>query len=253
MRAAVRTSKTQRDRLGAATAGALGLAGIILLLQARPVATLFSLPYRSGGQGAAEIGPEPREASPTGPALAPTPVSVRIPRHAPGLEPRPAMARPPAWIEPPSPPAPAASPEDVAPPSPPPRVLATILRASGLACLGGREALLSAAERELCREKLGAQAWSASSVPAIDPEERAAYDALARAQAPRRALVPLTARGAGGSLTGDDRLRGGRKPRVGCALRFGPNADQASNGPTGPCFLRATAGAPSDGDTRASY
>ena len=134
------------------------------------------------------------------------------------------------------------------------------LRAGGLACLSEREILLSPTERELCREKLGDLAGKLTPLPSqIAPEERADYDAIARAQAPRRAMVPLTARGAGGLFNIDDRLRGGRGPRAGCSMKFGLNADQAPKGPdnalrAGSCFIRLPTGAPT-GETsvRKSY
>lgn len=234
-----------------ALAGGLGLAGIVLLIQARPVVTPF--PYHMSSRGAFEIKPAARDAPPVPPAALAVP---DVPDDAPAIVRGRAVAPAPAWTSPP-PPAPVAVPEDAAPPSTGPRALATILRASGLACLGGREALLSPGERELCRERLGAQAWQASSLPAIGPEERAAYDAVARAQAPRRALVPLTARGAGGAFAADDRLRAGRRPRLGCAVRFGPNADKAPDGPAsvlraGPCALQPPGGAPAE-DLRRPY
>lgn len=221
----------------------LGLTGITLLVLARPIPTLVF--HRPHSEDVFETREAAREVSPAVPDEAPAP--RRFVARAP------AWARPspsPAPEAPPSPslPEPLAAPADAPPTSAAPRGLATILRASGLACLGGREALLSSAERELCREKLGAQASNTASLPTIDAEERAAYDALAQAQRPRRALVPLTARGAGGSFV-DDRFRAGRRPRVGCALRFGPNADRASGDAAGdlragPCFLRPPAGAP---------
>ena len=238
--------------MGVALAGLLGLTGIVLLTQARPIgAPAFHRSYSDGDFEAKEevrgtplvIGddaplPAARRAmarASAPPRFASSPVSPSPPR--------------PLFRPPPTPPArePVDAPADVAPAAP--HALAMVLRAGGLACLGGREALLSSAERELCRERLGAQAWRAPSLSAIDPEERAGYDALARAQAPRRALVPLTARGAGGSFGPDDRLRTGRRPRVGCAVRFGPNADRASDGSAGglragPCFLQAPSPAP---------
>ncbi|WP_165184992.1 hypothetical protein [Caulobacter soli] len=256
----MRSSKSGRDRLGAALASLLGLTGIALLILARPIATPFPyhMPYHMNGGHAPESQRAVRAASPAPPAareVADIGDVVDIPDDAPPRVSRPAVTPGPAWVAPPSPES-VAVPEDAASPAPGPRVLATILRASGLACLDGREALLSPGERELCRERLGAEAWRGSSLPAIAPDERADYDAAARAQAPRRALVPLTARGAGGAF--DDRSRAGRRPRVGCALRFGLNADRTSDGSTGalragPCSLQAPAAAPPEADLRRAY
>lgn len=256
----LRSSKSRHDRVGAALAGLLGLTGIVLLIQARPIPT----PSFHRSYVADDV--ETRAATRDTPATGWEEASIRAPERA---------ARASAWIRPLTPASPLSSPsfspplpEPVAVPvdaaeaapaqaSAPPRLLATILRASGLACLGGREALLSPAERELCREKLGAR--DAASMPAIPPDERADYDAVARAQAPRRAMVPLTARGAGGGFGPDDRLRAGRRPRVGCSLRFGPNADQASDASggglrAGPCALQPTASpAPAEADMRRPY
>ena len=112
---------------------------------------------------------------------------------------------------------------------------------------------------ELCRERLGASTWTASSLPPpIDATERAAYDAVARASAPRRALVPLMARGAGGAFNGEDRGRAGRSPRLGCRMRFGLNADQArgTSGDAqdaGPCFIRPLGAPTSEAGLRGSY
>jgi hypothetical protein len=251
----LRSSKSHRDRLGVTLAGMLGLTGITLLVLARPFPTPVF--HRSPPEDGFETREAARQASP-----------ATVLEDAPPAA-RPFAARRPAWTRPSPPPLPLPAPSSEEPLAAPadsapaptaqtaPRGLVAILRASGLACLGGREALLSPAERELCRERLGAQA--SASLPAIAPEQRATYDALAQAQRPRRALVPLTARGAGGSFTGDDRLRAGRRPRVGCALRFGPNADQASDDAAGglragPCFLQPPAGAPAaDPDRRGTY
>ncbi len=256
----MRSSKSHRDRLGVALAGMLGLTGITLLVLARPLPPLVF--HRSHPEEGFETREAARDAPPAVLDAAPAPrrFVARAPiwtRPSPAPSPLPSPSPSPSPL--PSPPDPPAAPADSPPASAAPRLLAAILRASGLACLGGREALLSPVERELCRERLGAQGLGAASLPTIAPEERATYDAFAQAQRPRRALVPLTARGAGGSFSGDDRLRAGRRPRVGCALRFGPNADQTSDDAAGglragPCFLQPPAGAPGpDADRRGTY
>lgn len=251
------SSKAQRDRWGLALAGGLGLAGITLLTLNRPI--ILSLPSRPH-MGSVETRLPVYDATdgPRAPALAPSPGEALPP------PPRLVSHRALAWISPPALHVPAAPPiaaevasadvpspyaaEEAAPAPSRSGGLAGALRASGLACLGGRESLLSPTERELCREKLGALAGKSSSQPApIAPDERAEYDAAARLQGPRRALVPLTARGAGNPFAFDDRAR--RRPRVGCAVRFGPDAGSSPGG----CFVQPMAPPAPEADTRRSY
>lgn len=216
-------------------AGLLGLSGLVLLILARPTVTRFS--ERSSDRSAVEIRRVARDA----PWLEPEDGSAPVPR--PVVRPRPGRTEPPA--------PPAATIAETAPP----RSfgdLGAVLRASNPACLDTREALLSAAERDLCRERLGALARKTPlRLTSITPEKRADYDAVARAQAPRRAIVPLAARGASGLFGADDRLRAGRGPRVGCSMKFGPNAEPPSSGP---CFVRPATGPPTPETTlRKSY
>ena len=230
-----------------ALAGALGLSGVILLFLARPAAP--PVLDRASGEGF-EIRQAAHDAQSIDPDDATTPISRLF------AWPKSSQAR----FEPPS--APRASVVDQAPPlSDRPRAdLVAALRAGGLTCLGESEARLSWTERELCREKLGALARKAEDLTtAIAPEKQTDYDAVARAQAPRRAIVPLKARGAGNLFSVDDRSRGGRGPRVGCAMRFGPNLDSTSGSPAnalsaGSCFIRLPAGSPTpEIDARKTY
>ena len=221
----------------------------MLLMLARPIATV--LPDHPRAEDGAEVRWAAHDAPPGQ-------------EDEPATTPRPGFAA--ASLEAgagadSSPPPPEAVVEHPSPASATPRGgLSAVLRAGGLACLSEREVLLSPTERELCREKLGDLAGKLTPLPSqIAPEERADYDAIARAQAPRRAMVPLTARGAGGLFNIDDRLRGGRGPRAGCSMKFGLNADQAPKGPdnalrAGSCFIRLPTGAPT-GETsvRKSY
>lgn len=230
----MRSSKSQRGWLrgGLILACVLGLNGVILLFLARPIATPF--PDRRNDEGF-EVRLAARDAQPAEPDDAPVPWSSTAPEEE-GIE---------VMISPP-PPVDLAGQAEPAPS--PLGDLATALRGDGLACLSERDALLSSIEREFCHETLGALARKALYLPTpIAREKRGYYDAVAQAQAPRRAMVPLMARGGGGLFGGDDRMRAGRGPRVGCSLKFGPNLDRAPKGPAnvlraGPCFVRPPAG-----------
>lgn len=224
-----------------ALAGLVGLTGVMLLTLAQPIAPSFHDRWtdRWSVRRAVEVRAAAYDAPPDASeedAWAPARKAAAVIK--------------PVEIEDPPPP-PARSPE-VEQAAPAPVAfrdrLAEALRSRDLACLGGREVLLSPTERELCRETLGALGRKASfGSTLIAPDKRAFYDAVAQAQAPRRAIVPLSARGAGGAFNTDDRPRSARGPRIGCAMRFGPNADMAPDEPAealraGPCFLRPPGG-----------
>lgn len=126
--------------------------------------------------------------------------------------------------------------------------LGAALRAVGFACSGVRNTMLTPEERARCQEKAGAMAKKAPSLPApIDPAKRAYYDAVAEAYRDPGQMVPLTARGAGGMFAEERSVHSGHGPRVGCSVKFGPNADKTPKGPAnalraGPCFLQAPTG-----------
>lgn len=222
----MRSSTSHRDRQ---RAGAVLLAGLCLGVGAWLIASPPIVVRLSGRSAVLPDRPEFRpSAAPADlgpPDETPFPAPSRPLQRAAPSTPR----RPETWSPPP-----VATPEVEAPipPSFPPQParprvdLAGVLRAGGLACLGGGEAMLSPSERDLCRERLGAQAERAPSLGgSMAADEPAIYDA-ARIGA------------------GDDRVRTGKRPRLGCSMRFGPNADRASPEPVGvlrlgPCQIRA--------------
>ncbi len=253
------TSPRDRQRAGAALLAALCLSVGLWLILTRPMVARF--PSRSDvapdtveTRSSADVRPaSPGDAPP--PSLSSRSSAARAPRWSPPWAPSPAPSAAPEAE------APEAEAPDVEAPAPAapatPRVdLAGVLRASGLACLGGREALLSPTERELCRERLGAQAERTPSLAeSIDLDKRADYDTVAQAGA-GRSMVPLAARGAGGGLTSDDRARTSRKPKLGCSMKFGLNADQGSGDALhlGPCVIRTPMSAPNaDTNPRRPY
>lgn len=139
--------------------------------------------------------------------------------------------------------------------------LGAVLRSGGRGCADGRAAALSPEERARCQEKLGALALKAAPLAApIDPAKRAYYDAVVEAYADRRrAMVTLDARGGRGMFAVDDSVHNGHGPKVGCSVKFGPNADKAPKGPpnalrAGPCFIQPPVGSLTpEGDIRKPY
>jgi hypothetical protein len=70
---------------------------------------------------------------------------------------------------------------------------------------------------------------------------------VAEAYDNRGAMVALTAPGAAGMLDLPPSYNNGHGPRVGCSVKFGPNARKAPKGPpnalrAGPCFIKPPAG-----------
>lgn len=245
----MRLPKTHRERLerGVILAAAVGLHALVLLLLARPVMLVF--PDRSTNENAIDVTldrPRPPARSSARPA-------------APPLVPRRPVLPTPSDVE--------SLPVESAPPSPPatpapsaPGSLAAALRAGGLGCGSERDARLSPEERARCQEKLGALALKAPSLSApIDPAKRAYYDAVAEAYRDRGQMVPLTARGAGGIFGSEESIHLGHGPRVGCSVKFGPNARKTPKGPpnalrAGPCFIQPPNGSLSpEADIRKPY
>lgn len=218
---------------------AVGLHAAMLTFLAWPVVERF--PDRSTDEGAIDVTLErPRRAtggaSSSGPArLSPRP---RAPRQAPTAEAVAVLAIAPvsATAAPGPGPGPALGRAD--------GDLGAALRRSGVGCANGRAFGLNREERERCAEKLGAQARDAPFLPApIDPGKRAYYDAVAQAYDNGGPMVPLTARGAAGMFDVDASANSGHGPRVGCSVKFGPNARKAPKGPpnalrAGPCFIQ---------------
>jgi hypothetical protein len=254
---ALRLSKTRRERLerGAILAAAVGLHVLVLFLLARPATPAF--PDRSGDEGAIDVTLD-RARRPTRPAARSEATSVvphRPARSAPQtVETLPVETLP---VEP-APSAPLAAPAAAAPG---PRIdLATALRAGGFGCENRREASLSPEERARCQEKLGALALKAPPLSApMDPVKRAYYDAVAEAYKNRGQPIPLNARGGNGMFDVNDSVFPGHGPRVGCSVKFGPNADKAPKGPpralrAGPCFIQPPNGSLSpEADIRKPY
>jgi hypothetical protein len=87
-------------------------------------------------------------------------------------------------------------------------------------------------------------ARDARPLPAtIDPDKRAYYAAVAEAYRNRGQMIQLNARGGNGMFAVDDSIHLGHGPRVGCSVKFGPNARKAPKGPPnalrlGPCFIQ---------------
>jgi hypothetical protein len=249
----LRLPKTPRERLqrGAALAVVVGLHVLALLLLARPAAPHF--PDRSTDDGAIEVAldrarPATRpEARSEAAAFVPHRTALPAP---PTVETLPVAPGPPAT--PPATPAAAA---------PGPRGdLGAVLRSGGFGCGSEREARLSPEERARCQDKLGALALKAPPLAApIDPAKRAYYDAVAEAYRDRGQPVPLTARGANGMFATEDSIHLGHGPRVGCSVKFGPNAARTPKGPpnalrAGPCFIQPPTGSLSpEADIRKPY
>lgn len=214
---------------------AVGLHAAVLAFLAWPVALRF--PDRSTDEGAIDVTLErPRRAtggaSSSGPArLSPRP---RAPRQAPTAEAVAVLPIAPAPTASASGPAPGKANGD----------LGAALRRGGVGCANARAVGLNREERERCAEKLGAQARDAPFLPApIDPGKRAYYDAVAQAYDHGGPMVPLTARGGAGMFDADASANSGHGPRVGCSVKFGPNARKAPKGPpnalrAGPCFIQ---------------
>ncbi|EJL38437.1 hypothetical protein PMI01_00099 [Caulobacter sp. AP07] len=214
---------------------AVGLHAAVLTLLAWPVVARF--PDRSTDEGAIDVTLErPRRATggawSSGPArLSPRP---RAPRQTPTAEAVAALPIAPVSTMAAPGPAPGAANGD----------LGAALRRSGVGCANARAVGLNREERDRCAETLGAQARDAPFLPApIDPGKRAYYDAVAQAYDNGGPMVPLTARGAAGMFAADASANSGHGPRVGCSVKFGPNARKAPKGPpnalrAGPCFIQ---------------
>jgi hypothetical protein len=226
------------DRLerGAILVAAVGLHALVLLLLTRPVTLDF--PDRSTDEDAIDVTlNRPRRPARTvarSEATAPTPAP-----HAP------AKVAPSTVETLPLAPVPAGPAAVSAPAAPGPRGdLGAALRAGGFGCASDRRTRLSPEERARCEERLGGLARNAPFLPAaIDPGKRAYYDAVAQAYDNGGPMVPLTARGAAGMFDADASANSGHGPRVGCSVKFGPNARKAPKGPpnalrAGPCFIQ---------------
>ena len=231
-----------------ALAAAVGLHAVVLTALAWPV--IESFPDRSNDEDAIDLVLQrPRRAGTAAVAPAVT-----------GPRPRPARSAPvetdPLGL----------APVALAPPGPatgfgkPGTDLRALLRGSGLGCSNSHGLGLDREERERCTERLGAQARNAGPLPApIDPGKRAYYDAVAEAYRDPGQMVPLTARGAGGMFAEERSVHLGHGPRVGCSVKFGPNADKPPKGPpnalrAGPCFVQAPTGSLTpEGDIRKPY
>lgn len=227
----MRLPKTPRERLerGATLTVVVGLHVLALLLLARPAAPRF--PDRSTDDGAIEVALA-RARPATKPATR-SEAAAFVPR-------RPALPAPstvetlPIASAPTGPPATPGSHGD----------LGAVLRAGGFGCGSEREARLSPEERARCQDKLGALALKAPLLAApIDPAKRAYYDAVAEAYRDRGQPVPLNARGANGMFDVNDSVFPGHGPRVGCSVKFGPNAAKTPKAPpnalrAGPCFIQ---------------
>jgi len=252
----LRLSKTDRGRLerGVILVVAVGLHAVVLLLLARPVMLAFAdrstdedvidvtldrsrRPARAASRPDASTPALHRPALPAPPDVAPLPMTSG--KAAPGV---------------------AAPATETAAASRPGLDLGAALRRGGFACAGARNTMLTPEERARCQEKLGALALKAPALPApIDPAKRAYYDAVAEAYRDPGQMVPLTARGAGGMFAQERSVHAGHGPRVGCSVKFGPNADKAPKGPpnalrAGPCFIQAPTGSLTpEGDIRKPY
>ena len=72
-------------------------------------------------------------------------------------------------------------------------------------------------------------------------------------------MVQLTARGGRGLFGVDDRRRANKGPRLGCAMKFGPNVEGPREPPKalrlGPCFVQSPLRieASAEADTRRPY
>jgi hypothetical protein len=220
---------------------AVGAHAVLLLLLARPVTLDF--PDRSNDENAVEVILErPRRAARlAGPSDTGSPALHRPARAAPSTVET--LPLPPAVAPTTSP---AAGPTSSLPG--PRGDLGAALRAGGFACASGRRSLLGPEERARCEEKLGGLARNAPFLPApIDPDKRAYYDAVAEAYAQGGPVVPLTARGGAGMFDVEPGGGSGHGPRVGCSVKFGPNAGKAPKGPpnalrAGPCFIQPPVG-----------
>ncbi|KRA62568.1 hypothetical protein ASD89_22470 [Caulobacter sp. Root656] len=232
----MRLPKPSRERLerGAILAVVVGLHGLVLLLLARPAAPHF--PDRSTDEGAIEVALD-RARPATRPAARSEAATV-VP-HRPALPAPSTMETLPVASGPPATPStpPAATPS-------PRGDLGAVLRAGGFGCGSERETRLSPKERARCQDKLGALALKAEPLAApIDPAKRAYYDAVAEAYRNRGQSVPLNARGGNGMFDVDDSVFPGHGPRIGCSVKFGPNAARTPKGPpnalrAGPCFIQ---------------
>jgi hypothetical protein len=249
---ALRLSKTYRGRLkrGVILVAAAGLHALVLLLLAQPL--MLGFPDRSTDEDAIDVTLD-RSRRPARTAGSPGATT-------------PALHRPAALALSAAEPLPLASGETPASTATGPSAdrpsldLGAALRAGGFACAGARNTMLTPEERARCQEKLGALALAAPSLPApIDPAKRAYYDAVAEVYRDPGQMVPLTARGAGGMFGEERSVHLGHGPRVGCSVKFGPNARKAPKGPpnalrAGPCFIQVPTGSLTpEGDIRKPY
>jgi len=230
--------KTPRERLerGATLAVVVGLHVLALLLLARPAEPHF--PDRSTDDGAIEVALD--RARPATRPEARSEAAAFVP-HRPAL-PAPSTVE---TLPLASASVPTGSPATPAAATPGPHDdLGAVLRAGGFGCGSEREARLSPEDRARCQDKLGALALKAQPLAApIDPAKRAYYDAVAEAYRNRGQPVPLNARGGNGMFDVNDSVFPGHGPRVGCSVKFGPNAARTPKGPpnalrAGPCFIQ---------------
>jgi hypothetical protein len=234
----LRLPKTPRERLerGATLAAVVGLHVLALLLLARPSAPHF--PDRSTDEGAIEVALD-RARPATKPAVR-SEAAAFVPH-------RPALSAPSTVETLPVPSASVPTGPPTTPAAAPPGPhgdLGAFLRAGGFGCGSERDVRLSPEDRARCQEKLGALVLKAPPLAApIDPAKRAYYDAVAEAYRNRGQPVPLNARGGNGMFDVDDSVFPGHGPRVGCSVKFGPNAARTPKGPpnalrAGPCFIQ---------------
>lgn len=244
-------TRASRSRNGAVLAGSLLLHAAILAALGWPLAVRFA--DRSNDEDAIDVTLER--------AQRPARADARLVSTSPAPRQPARSATPAPSTAAPLPLAPTGSGATTGPPTSRPGFdLGAALRAGGFACAGVRNTMLTVEERARCQEKLGALALKAPALPApIDPAKRAYYDAVAEAYRDPGQMIPLTARGAGGMFAEERSVHSGHGPRVGCSVKFGPNAGKAPKGPpnalrAGPCFIQAPTGSLTpEGDIRKPY
>jgi len=226
----------------------VGAHAVVLILLAHPVT--LSFPDRSDDEGAIEVVLRPPDRPPAVRAAAASvgPLAARAPRATP------AEVAPLAEVR--ASPAPEAGPPSAGPSA----GLRAALRGSGVGCANAEATGLNRQERQGCAERRGALARNAPVLAApIAPDKRAYYDAVAEAYRDRGQAVPLTARGAAGMFDTMDSVHASHGPRVGCSVKFGPNARKAPKAPAnalraGPCFIQPPVGSLTpEGDIRKPY
>lgn len=119
------------------------------------------------------------------------------------------------------------------------------LRGSPVGCANPDAAGLNRAEREHCLEQLGKGVKTAPFMPAaIDPAQRAFYDAVVEAKKPDKPLTPIVSAGKAGIFGGDPRGVTGHGPEIGCSIQFGPGEKRKLPHALklGPCYIEPPQG-----------